>query len=189
MTAPFVLASGSAIRRRLLAAAGLVFVVDPADVDEDVAIADPREKARALAEKKAVHVSRRRPGALVVGSDQVGVIEGGAELAKPRDLEDAVRQLLAMAGRTHAFFPAAALARDGKVLDVVDEAVRVTFRAFGEEEARAYARLEEWRGSAGGYRFEERGALLVESVDGPTHAVLGLPLLALLRALRGQGAL
>jgi septum formation protein len=183
-----VLASGSAVRRKLLAAAGLVFTVDPADVDETIAGGTTAARAAALAERKALHVAARSGDALVIGSDSIGSFDDEHELHKPTDVDDAVAQLLAMAGRTHAFASAACVARGPIVLARVVETARVTFRTFGEDEARAYAALDEWRGSAGGYHVEDRGALLVERIEGPLHAVQGLPLLPLLGALRAAGA-
>ena len=181
-----VLASGSAVRRRLLTRAGLAFRVDPADLDES-----PREgegvfdRGRRLAREKALLVSSRWPGALVLGSDQVGVIDDtGAELAKCWDEDAAVHQLLAMSGRSHTFSSAAAIVLDGSVQAEVEERATVWFRSFDEDTARAYVRLGEWQGSAGSYHLEGRGIRLVERVDGPDNAVYGLPLLSVLGALR-----
>jgi septum formation protein len=183
-----VLASGSDVRRRLLAGAGLVFVVDPADVDESAREGEgPVELARRLSREKALEGARRHPGDLVIGSDQTGVTDDGAELRKCWDEAAAVEQLLAMAGRAHTFTSAAALARDDEVLCEVEQSATVRFRDFDEAEARAYAALGEWPGSAGSYHLEGRGAWLIESLEGSEHAVYGLPLLPLLAELRRQG--
>lgn len=181
-----VLASGSEVRRRLLTRAGLVFRTDPADIDESAHEGEePFTRARRLAREKAREVSARWPGAVVLGSDQVGVVEGGApELSKCWDEDPAVAQLLAMAGKRHTFLSAAALVLNGDVTAEVEERATVTFRPFDEKVARAYVALGEWRGSAGSYHLEGRGVQLVESVEGPDNAVYGLPLLPVLRALR-----
>lgn len=186
----FVLASRSSIRIKLLKDAGLSFDVDAADVDEYAigkAHLDPRDRAMTLAVAKATAVSARHPGRVVLGADQVGVVDtpaGMVFLEKPRDDEDHVLLLLQMAGRTHRFHPAAALVKDGVVLERVTDEVAVTFRPFGERTARAYATSGEGRGSCGGYESENLGAQLIERVDGSLHAVLGLPLLGVLDALR-----
>lgn len=183
----FVLASRSAIRVQLLRAAGLSFGIDAADVDEvrlGAVHAAPRARAAALAEAKAIAVSARHPGSVVLGADQVGVLEGGIFLEKPSDADDHVRMLLAMAGRTHRFYPAAVLVRDAVVLERVEDEVAVIFRPFAEPTARAYVASGEGRGSCGGYESENRGAQLIESLHGSQHAVLGLPLLGVLAALR-----
>lgn len=185
MTSELVLASGSIVRRRLLTNAGLVFTVDAADLDEAALPGeDVFSRGRRLAREKALAVSRTHPGALVIGADQVGLTDGGVELQKCWDEEEAARQLLAMAGREHTFLSAAAIARDDAVLAEVEQEAAVRFRAFEEAEARAYVALGEWQGSAGSYHLEGRGVRFVDEVRGPDNAVYGLPLLPLLGCLR-----
>jgi septum formation protein len=174
----------------MLRDAGLAFDVDAADVDEvriGAAERDPARRAALLARDKALAVSARQRGRVVVGADQVGVLEDGTFLEKPRDTEDHLRLLMAMSGRVHRFFPRAAVVVDGRVRDEVGEVVAVRFRAFPIETARAYVAAGEGGGSCGGYESEHRGVQLIESVDGSLHAVLGLPLLPLLSALRRLG--
>ncbi len=180
-----VLASGSAVRRRLLTKAGLTFRVDPADIDESPLDDEgPFERARRLARDKAMAVAQRWPGAIVLGADQVGVVEGtGVELSKCWDEEAAVEQLLSMAGQRHTFCSAAAIVTGGRVSAELEERATVTFRPFDEDAARAYVALGEWQGSAGSYHLEGRGIRLCESVEGPDNAVYGLPLLSILSAL------
>ena len=193
-TTTLVLASRSATRIALLRSAGLTLTIDPADVDEDsigAAVADPAGRAMALAHKKAQVVSARHPGALVIGGDQVCTLagaDGPRFLEKPTDPEDHVLMLLAMAGRTHTFFPAAVLVKDGVVHAEIHESVRVVFRDFDERTARAYVASGEGKGSCGGYESEHRGAQLIAHIDGTQHAVLGLPLLGILAALRTLAA-
>ena len=190
--ARLVLASRSAVRIKLLEDAGIALDIDPADVDEDAIgapVSDPAARALALATAKGRAVSARHPGRLVLGGDQVGVLvkdDGscGAFLEKPRDPAHHVRLLLQMAGRTHRFHPAAVLVVDGDVRERVADTVAVTFRAFDERTARAYVATGEGQGSCGGYESEHRGAQLIERIDGAAHAVLGLPLLGVLAALR-----
>lgn len=185
--ARLVLASGSPVRRRMLAGAGVVFTVDAADIDESPLEGEPAfARARRLARDKALAVSARAPGALVLGSDQVGVTEEGVELSKCWDEEAAVAQLLSMQGRSHTFLSAAALAKDGAVLWAGEARATVWFRPFDEACARAYVALGEWRGSAGSYQLEGRGAQLASALDGSESAVLGLPLLEVLGALRAH---
>lgn len=186
----FVLASRSRTRIELLTAAGLTFDIDAADIDEDAIGAnesEPRARAMLLAVEKARAVSARHPGRFVVGGDQVSVLEGGEYLEKPRDPEDHVRLLMQMSGRTHRFYPSAALVKDDVVIARVSDEVAVTFRAFPLETARAYVASGEGKGSCGGYESEHKGAQLMARIDGSMHAVLGLPLLGVLQALRDAG--
>jgi septum formation protein len=186
-SASLVLASGSAIRRKLLADAGVRFTVDPADLDEDGlvrGIDDPAEQARQLAIAKARHVSRRHPGAFVLGGDQVGVLDDGTPLQKPRDPEHHVSLLRSLSGRRHTFHPAVALVRDGVVLAEDRAVVVVRMRSFSDGCARAYVATGEGRGSCGGYESEHRAAQLIDAVDGDLQAVLGFPLRIVLPLLR-----
>lgn len=184
-----VLASGSAIRKKLLVDAGVAFVADPADLDEDglvQGVLDPARQAKLLAVAKARHVSRRHPGAFVLGGDQVGVLDDGSPLQKPRDPEHHVRMLGAMSGRRHTFYPSVALVKDDVVLAEAEAVVVVTMRAFSEACARAYVATGEGRGSCGGYESEHRAAQLISDVDGDLQAVLGFPLRLVLPMLRAH---
>lgn len=186
-----VLASRSFIRVKLLRDAGVAFDADAADLDEDAlvaGIADPAAQAASLARAKALHVAQRHQGVFVVGGDQVGVIDDGAgtttTLRKPLDRDDHVALLLSMSGRTHRFYPAACLVKDDIVLGEVCDSVAVSFRSFDRKTAEALVATGEGSGSCGGYESENRGAQLIEHVDGSLQAVLGFPLLRVLTLLR-----
>src|SRR5258706_14019413 len=113
---PIVLASGSAARRALLANAGVAFTVAPAPVDERGSEAPriaagslPAAIAMALAEAKAVAVSRAHPGALVIGADQT-LDWNGERWTKPMTRADARAQLALLSGRSHRLHSAVAVA-------------------------------------------------------------------------------
>ena len=182
-----VLASRSFIRVKLLRDAGVAFDADAADLDEDAlvaGIADPAAQASSLARAKALHVAPRHKGVFVVGGDQVGVLDDGSTLRKPLHRDDHVALLLSMSGRTHRFYPAACLVKDDVVFGEVSDVVAVTFRSFGRKTAEALVATGEGSGSCGGYESENRGAQLIERVDGNLHAILGFPLLRVLALLR-----
>ncbi len=182
-----VLASRSAVRVKLLRDAGVDFDADAADLDEDDLVkdvVDPAAQAALLARAKALHVAVRHPGRFVLGGDQVGVLDDGTPLRKPVDPADHEALLMTMSGRSHRFFPAVALVKDGAVIEVAADVVTVTFRAFTANTARRYIERGEGVGSCGGYELEHRGAQLVDRVDGNIQAVLGFPLLLVLPLLR-----
>ena len=195
MNGPLVLASGSAARRAMLDQVGVEFTVEPADVDEgqlkaELAGRGASEVATALAEAKALAVSQGRPGALVLGSDQILDLDG-ALMDKARDLEGARTRLRRLRDRSHALHSAAALARDGQVIWTGVDRADLTMRAWSDDFLERYLAAEgpELLGSVGCYRLEGPGAQLFERVEGDFFTVLGLPLWAVLAELRRLGAI
>jgi len=193
---PLLLASGSRTRRDLLATAGILAETLSPEIDErglERAMADANGEgvASALASAKAVEVSRRRPGRLVLGADQTLTL-GSERFHKPANLDVACAQLAQLAGRTHALHAAAALAKDGAVIVSFCDAARLTVRSLDEAVIRAYAEIvgtERLTSSVGGYQFEGLGIHLFERIEGAHSTILGLPLLPLLAHLRELGLL
>jgi len=196
MTA-LVLASGSRTRSAMLERAGVPFSVDVAHVDEDEAKralrangANAADTAETLAEMKALKVSRRHPGALVIGADQM--LEcGEAWFDKPPDRDQAKAQLQALSGRTHNLIAAAVAAENGnRVWHHVDR-VEMTVRPLSETFVDAYldAAGDAVLGSVGAYQLEGLGAQLFSRIRGDFFTVLGLPLLPLLDYLRVRGVI
>jgi len=192
-----VLASASHSRQTLLRDAGVSFRVSPADLPEgalmeDLAAnaVDPAGIALALAEQKALAVSRRNPGEWVLGGDSV--LAFGQELVSKCADVAALRHLLKqLRGNSHELFSAAALARDNVILWHHVSRARLTMRAFGDAFLEDYLARdgETVLSCVGGYRYEGLGAQLFEQVEGDYFTVLGLPLLPVLAALRAQGIL
>jgi septum formation protein len=192
-----ILASGSAVRARLLRDAGVVFDVVRPDVEESHLKEELRAEAHsfadvaaALAGAKALSVSRRHPDAIVLGADQILVCEGNA-FDKARDIAEARAHLAQFSGREHQLVTAATLMRGTQRLwqDVVT--VRLTMRPLSEDFIDGYFASE---GDAvldavGCYHLEGRGAQLFTRIDGDYFSILGLPLLPLLDRLRALGVL
>ena len=194
---PLVLASQSTARAGLLHAAGLSFLTCPADLDEApikaaarAAGLDAGGAALELAEAKACAVSRQREGALVIGADQI-LVCGGRWFDKPADLAAAAAHLRALRGRTHTLATAAVLARGGNVVWRHRAEPSLTMRTFSDAFLADYLAAEgdAVRASVGAYRLEGLGMHLFTEVQGEHATILGLPLLALLAALRAQGIL
>lgn len=197
-----VLASGSAARARLLRSAGVPVEVQPARVDESEVKqslqaegASAADVAEVLAEIKAMQVSRRYPGALVIGADQMLEApdgQGGVRwLDKATSLEDARAILWSLRGETHRLISCAVVVRDGQRLWHHMDQARMSVRPFTEAFLDRYlaelgeAALE----TVGGYHLEGLGAQLFSRMDGNFFTILGLPLLPLLGFLRAHGVL
>jgi septum formation protein len=195
MVEDWILASASAARARLLAAAGVEVRVEPATIDEQaVKHAYQAERraasdcALALSEAKARWVAARHAGALVIGADQI-LVCNGRWFDKPSDLGDARAQLLALRGRTHELVTAVCVVRDRTRLWHTLSRPKLTVREFSDAFLDAYLALEGATvlGSVGAYRLEGRGVQLFARIEGDHFAILGLPLLELLGFLRERG--
>jgi len=192
-----VLASGSPFRRTMLEDAGIGVEAVPAKIDERAVEAavegsgvTPQELAAILAEAKALDVSGRMPGRLVIGADQTLSL-GDEVLHKPADMEAARRRLLLLSGRTHELNSAVVLARDGAVLWRYVGVARLTMRALDPGfVGRHLSRVgDKALSSVGAYQIEGEGIQLFETVEGDHFTIVGLPLLPLLNELRTLGAI
>ena len=190
-----ILASRSASRRAMLTAAGVAFEAVPAQIDERqleaaMAGASAGAVALALAERKALAVSAERPGSLVLGSDSL-VDVGGRRFDKPAGREEAAQHLRLFSGQTMFLHSAAALARDGQVQWRHGEVAALKVRSLSDEFITSYLAAEwpEVAGCVGVFRIEALGVQLFEAIEGSHFTVLGMPLLAVLAALREQGEL
>ncbi len=188
MTPPrLVLASASPRRRTLLEQLGLEFTVDPAHVDEmPLAEEAPAPHVERLALEKARVTAARHPDALVVGGDTVVVLDGEI-LTKPEDEAEAIEMLLRLQGREHRVETGVAVVAPGGRAVSAAVGVDVRFRAFDRATAEGYAATGEPLDKAGAYGIQGFGAVLVERVAGDYFAVMGLPLLTLVRLLERLG--
>ena len=171
---PLILASASPQRRAILEQLGVAFEVRPAGVEEETA-GDPRAVALENARRKALAV----PGGLVLGADTDVALDGEV-LGKPRDAAHARALLARLAGRRHEVVGGIALVERGDLVAVAHEGTRVTFRRVEDDMLDWYVDTGEWRGRAGGYAIQGRGAALVSAVHGDYLNVVGLPVARLL---------
>lgn len=183
-----VLASKSASRRTMLGAAGVDFELRPAAVDEralEASLGDaaPAAVALALAEAKALSVEGR--GRPVLGSDSV-VSVAGRRFDKPASRKQAAEHLRFFSGKTMELHSAAAIAIGGHLRwSHVAKAV-LSVRELTDDYIERYLTAEwpEVGQCVGVFRIESLGVQLFESIEGDMFTVLGMPLLAVLGALR-----
>ncbi|WP_071674253.1 Maf family protein [Nioella nitratireducens] len=180
-----ILASGSEIRKTLLANAGVPVTALPARIDE-AAIkaallaedATPRDIADALAEFKARKISEKHWDAVVIGCDQVLEFQGQV-LSKPASRDEAADQLRALRGKQHKLLSAVVIYAGREPLWRYVGQVRLLMRDISDAFLEGYLERN-WPGiddSVGGYKLEEEGARLFSRVEGDYFTVLGLPLL------------
>jgi septum formation protein len=192
-----ILASSSAARQRLLADAGLEFIVEPARIDEasikarfTVGGRSASDCALALADAKARQVAAGYPRRLVIGADQI-LICGGKWFDKPSSLAEARSQLQTLRGRAHKLVTAACIVQEQACIWQGETSANLIMREFSDTFLDAYLAIEGTAvlASVGAYRLEGRGIQLFARVEGDYFAILGLPLLQLLRFLRERSAL
>jgi len=192
-----ILASASQARAEMLTAAGVEVTTAPARVDEESIKsamlsegAPPRDVADKLAEMKALRISSRNPGDLVLGADQV-LVHHDKILSKADDMNAARAQLKSLAGDKHQLISAAVIALDGAPIWRHIGQASLHMRPFTEAFLDQY--LQDIGDlaltSVGCYHLEGRGAQLFSRVDGDYFTILGLPLLAVLGFLRARGVL
>lgn len=197
MSAALVLASASPARAAMLRAAGVSVDIRPARIDEEEVKsalraegAPARDQADALAELKAVRISARMPGALVLGADQILDVKG-EPFDKPGDVSEARTQLRRLRGVRHSLLSAAVIAEDGEpVWRHIGEA-RLAMRPFTDAFLDDYlaAMGDEVLTTVGGYKLEGLGAQLFSRIEGDYFTVLGLPLIETLGFLRVRGVI
>jgi septum formation protein len=190
-----ILASSSATRQTMLRHAGVEFTAQAADLPEAQMMLDWQQKkippttvARDLAIAKAMAISAQQPDALVIGADQM-LICGPHWLSKATGRDDAKNHLRLLAGKTHQLITGTALVRGGRELWAVTDTADITLRDLDDAAIDSYiSRVpESVLHSVGCYQFEGLGAQLIASYRGDYFTILGLCLLPLLAALRGQG--
>jgi septum formation protein len=182
-----VLASSSPRRRDLLNLIGIEHEVRPADVDESMLQGETaRAYAERLAREKAEAVAVDLAGAaIVIGADTIVVIDGRV-LGKPVNEQQAAAMLESLGGRTHTVITAVAVTAGSLTSSSVEE-VTVTFRALTLDEIASYIATGEPMDKAGAYGIQGFGATIVERVEGDYFAVMGLPLVRLVRMLSERG--
>ncbi len=188
-TREIVLASSSNYRKALIARLGLDCSSIAPDIDESALSGEaPVATATRLAQAKARKVAVATPGALIIGSDQVALLDD-AVMGKPGSHAAAVKQLQAMSGKTTVFHTAISLydaANDEMQCANVPTVVRM--RELSDDAIERYLNRDQPYDCAGSAKIEALGIALVEKVesDDPT-ALIGLPLITLVTMLKRAG--
>ncbi len=184
-----ILASSSPARRELMTRLKVPFRAVSPEVDETPLPGEsPEELVLRLAEAKARAVAERHPAALVIGSDQVAVMEG-AIVGKPGSHEKAVQQLQAASGNRITFHTGLCLFNPERGSIQLERIPSIVwFRRLHSQQIENYLRKEQPYGCAGSFRSEGLGITLIERLEGDDpNALVGLPLIRLVRMLEQEG--
>ena len=184
-----LLASSSIYRKELLSRLGIPFETASPNLDETPLINESAaQTSYRLAQAKARALAAQFPEHLIIGSDQVALLDG-VQLGKPGTHERAVQQLQMMRGRTIEFHTALCLlnARSSHAQTIVD-ITRVTMRNYSNAQIEAYLQREKPYDCAGSAKTEGLGITLIASIENrdPT-AIIGLPMIELVTMLNNEG--
>ena len=186
-----VLASTSIYRSELLTRLQIPFQTSAPDVDETPLPGESAEQTSwRLSRAKAQVVAKRFPNALIIGSDQVALLDG-QQIGKPLNHDNAVRQLSAMRGKTVTFYTALTLLNAASREMQTDVAItHVGFRNVSDDEIERYLKKEQPYHCAGSAKSEGLGIALISRIEGnDPNALIGLPLILLVSMLEKQGVM
>lgn len=183
---PLVLASASPRRVDLLRSAGFQFEIVLPQVEEahDPALT-PEQLTVENARRKALAVSRTRPDALVLGADTLVYVDGDP-LAKPADMEEALRMVRRLSGRTHEVCTGVALASAGVVVKELHVITHVTFKPLTDDLIRTYHAQVNPLDKAGAYGIQACTDMVMERMEGSFTNVVGLPVEEVTEAVRHE---
>ena len=184
-----VLASTSIYRSQLLSTLQIPFQTAAPNVDETPLPGESAEQTSwRLSRIKAQVVAKRFPNALIIGSDQVALLDG-QQIGKPLNHDNAVLQLSAMRGKTVEFYTALTLLNAVNSEMQTDVAItKVSFRSLSDEQIERYLKKEQPYHCAGSAKSEGLGIALISSIRGDDpNALIGLPLILLVSMLEKQG--
>ena len=184
-----VLASSSRYRQELLAKLGIAFEAAAPNIDESAhAGENPIQLSKRLAEEKAMALRQRFPAHLIIGSDQVALLEG-IQLTKPGDHARAVAQLHAASGKSVEFITSVSVLNSatGELASETDQTI-VHFRPLSLGKIERYVTAERPFDCAGGFKSESLGIVLIEALEtADPNALVGLPLIKLVGLLEKFG--
>lgn len=182
-----ILASSSEVRKSLLESLKFDFKCIPAEIDERALLnlyshKSNMDKVRLLSEAKAIAISERYAGSLVIGADQM-VQLGDEILGKPGSLDKTIERLCRLESQEHQLLSGWAICLDRQILVSGTDVVKLKMRSLTEAQIKEYVSLEKPFFSCGGYYYESKGRLLFEYVQGSFDSLLGLPLEPIINSL------
>ena len=188
---PFILASGSKIRKKILSDHRITFVVQKSEVDEEelkknILNLPFEERVIKLASAKAKEISEINLERYVVGADQM-CVSNGRVFNKPGNLENAINNLKLLAGNAHCQYSGISIFLNGKSLWTFCDTATLTMKELSDKQIMSYALEEQPYECCGSYKYESLGATLFSKVKGSEYTVQGLAFVPLINAFKELG--
>lgn len=184
-----ILGSSSPFRAELLAKLNRPFISASPDIDESALANETAEQlVQRLSEQKALKIAENNPDSLIIGSDQVAILDGEI-LGKPGSHANAVQQLTAASGKTVLFLTGLALlnSKTGNMQSSV-EPFEVSFKELTADQIEHYLNIEQPYQCAGSFKSEGFGISLFSKLQGDDpNTLIGLPLIKLISLLDAEG--
>jgi septum formation protein len=183
-----ILASASPRRKELLEQIGLHFDVEPSYCQEKIDDQqEPLELAKLLSLRKAKAVSDKNAGAIIIAADTF-VVLGERIIGKPNSLAEAKEILTELNGTSHSVITGFT------IMDTIDDKIvsqsvetKVYIKGLSLEEINTYVETQESMGKAGAYAIQGLGAAIIDRIEGDYFNVMGLPVDAVVDALKQFG--
>ena len=179
-----VLASKSAIRKKILEDNGFSCTVEPSYVDENLTKesllnegASPETISKNLAELKANKVSLKRNGELVLGADSI-INLNNKIISKPKNRDEALKILKKLNGKTHYLISSVCISKNGSMLWNYSDKASLTMKKMTDEELKRYLSKikDEVLYAYNVYQIEGEGRNLFSRIDGEEETIMGLPI-------------
>ena len=179
-----ILASKSAVRKKILEENGISCIAEPANVDEDLVKESllskgesPQIISKNLAELKANKISNKKSGELVLGADSI-IDYNGSIISKPSNREEALAILKKLNGQKHYLISSVCISKNGSMIwNYIDKAV-LTMKQMTDEELKSY--LSKIKDSTlyayNIYQIEGEGRSLFSKIEGDKNTIMGLPI-------------
>ena len=187
-TKKIILASASPRRKEILEKTGLKFMVDASDYEEDLSLRMPaRRLARYLSCEKAKAIANRYKNAIIIAADTIICLDDKV-FGKPRNESDAKRMLNILNGKSHYVITGFTIIDTGEGQSVSRSVVtKVYFKRITRKWIEEYVGTGEPLDKAGAYAIQGVGAAIVKKIEGDYNNVVGLPIDALMKAIRKFG--
>ena len=184
MVNKIILASKSKVRKKILEENGVVCIVEPANVDEDLVKeslikegVSPLGVSKSLAELKANKISQIKNGELVLGADSI-IDLNGEIISKPLDRNEALTILKKLNGKRHYLISSVCVSKNGSMIWNYTDKASLTMKNFTDLELENYLSKINDRDlfAYNVYQIEGKGRDLFKKIDGDENTVMGLPI-------------